>query len=477
MQAQNKLIETMKLLDEESILNRIYRVRVFLLILLVGMVVGCDINEPKTEAQESVFTFVHRFSHIFPQDVTVTADIGIWMFQNEEKNVDSIANWLGLYTNPETLEPINVLWIDFNAENQAEARANVEEFLISCNFPIRLFHSNGYSGLFGENTWIDQSPTGIRAYSDALAIEDNNHGRIFSAFLPPDGALRVYLTTGAFSREEGVSHHYISFNQARDALTQEDCNDNWQDLGVENDWGNIINNANYTTRDHTGVRVFALYDKCAGFPPLGETLTFRIVGTSLTFSVFSEEVTELVAGYEVYRLSRSDNPIDLGQYFACDPDEGDIAVATDWWELGNPSNNGRDFYEPPLSLPCIVYGATEGTKCEWVGTLGGRNESESAEVVGYETITVPYGTFENAMKVRDTAYGDDGDLLWDNYLWIDKNIRLLRAEDVDGGDAIELINYTPPSSNLGKKVGFTGLGIYRNLSINFLNKKTAHEDN
>ena len=49
------------------------------------------------------------------------------------------------------------------------------------------------------------------------------------------------------------------------------------------------------------------------------------------------------------------------------------------------------------------------------------------------------------MKVRDTTYDDEGYILWDDFVWIDKNLRILRTEDTEGGDAIELINYVPPS--------------------------------
>ena len=145
---------------------------------------------------------------------------------------------------------------------------------------------------------------------------------------------------------------------------------------------------------------------------------------------------------------------------ACDPDDGEMEVATDWWDIGNPNNHGRYFYEPPLSLPCIVYGAPVGTNCEWVGTFGGSNERQVAEIIGYEEITVPYGNFQT-MKIHDIAYGSSGNILWDDYDWVNSDLLLLKSEDVSGGDAIVLVSYTPPPNPFKKGV-FTGMTRTRN---------------
>ncbi len=432
------------------------------------------------------FKYSHIYTHTRPDGINATAEVGIWMFDREEIVIDAIADWLDRpYKDKILFEPINVLWIDYISERESEAIGRIEDFFENSTprFTPESGHSDGYFGVYGDVTrnpfpkidWKSQNPASSgRAWADNTTTSDNNHGRIFPAYhtVSSEGNL-VFFTTGAFSRETGLlaGHDYISFNEARNALT---VSGGWVSQRRE-DFGNIYPydpHLAFSTSElerHNGVRIFALYDydKCDGFPPLGEISTYRIASTSQTFSVHSEAVNETVAGYSVYRLTRSDSPPNLGEYYACDPEDGEIEIATDWWELGNPSNTGRHFYEPPLSLSEIFYNAEVGTQCEWVGTLGGTSKREIAEVIGYETISIPYGIFLDAMKIRDTRFGNGGNILWDNYVWVSEKSILLKSEELDGGNVLELINYTPPTNKLAKKRGFTGLGFYRNHSIKY----------
>ena len=66
------------------------------------------------------------------------------------------------------------------------------------------------------------------------------------------------------------------------------------------------------------------------------------------------------------------------------------------------------------------------------------------QVVGYEQVTVPFGTFTNTMKARITSYAD-GSIYLDDYYWIDSDIGVLKAEDITDESTLVLINYKPPS--------------------------------
>ena len=195
--------------------------------------------------------------------------------------------------------------------------------------------------------------------------------------------------------------------------------------------------------------IYLVERPCDDFPPpAGESWTYQVVGSVHTFTAVTEHVTEQVGGYTVYRLSGTDSPAGLGEYYACDEDHGEVEVATDWWELGNPDNHGRIFFQPPL-YGC-QYGDAVGTVIEWVGTFGGSYERDVSEVLAYETVTVPFGTFENAMKLRITMYDSDGIFDEPLYFWFDSSVGLVRGEEVDGGEVFVLTAYSTPT---GKSAG------------------------
>jgi hypothetical protein len=174
----------------------------------------------------------------------------------------------------------------------------------------------------------------------------------------------------------------------------------------------------------------------------GERWTYQVVGTSYTFTLVTEAVQEKVGGYSVYRLRDTQNPAGLGEYFALDPVHVEVEVATDWWDVNDPSTHGRYLWEPPV-FSC-QYGDTVGTSWEWVGTFGGSPESQVSEVLAYESITIPLGTFANAMKAKVTTYEDSVVANEPLYIWVDKNIGILRAEEVNTGSAIVLTGHSFP---------------------------------
>jgi V8-like Glu-specific endopeptidase len=178
-------------------------------------------------------------------------------------------------------------------------------------------------------------------------------------------------------------------------------------------------------------------------PPPGESWTYSLVGTPFTFTTQTEAVSEQVGGYEVYRLRNTDNPPGLGEYYACSEEHGEVEVATDWWNVADPSDNGRYFYVPPLYW-CLD-GNPVGTVCNWGGTFGGTPYEVETVVLSYESVSVPFGLFENTMKVMITEY-EDG-VLFDEpfYFWFDE-IGPVRAEGTLSGDVVELVSYSSPAA-------------------------------
>jgi hypothetical protein len=191
-------------------------------------------------------------------------------------------------------------------------------------------------------------------------------------------------------------------------------------------------------------------DLCDWFPPIGQSSTFQDVESSEQFTWLAEAVSELVAGRDVYRVHVVDEPPGLGAYEGCDSEKGPIGVATDVWDVDDPEYNWREYYDPPV-FACL-HGAPVGSSCEWVGivddewpvTSYGLQARTLVEVLAYETISVPLGTFTNTMKVRESSYDGDGNLYDGPYItWRDATVGLVRAEEVSTGSAIVLIAFTP----------------------------------
>lgn len=194
-------------------------------------------------------------------------------------------------------------------------------------------------------------------------------------------------------------------------------------------------------------------------PPPGESWTYRIVGTTFTFTNITEAVSEKIGGYVVYRIREINDPPGLGEYIGYDADHGEVEVATDSWDVNNPSNNKKLFWEPPL-FRCS-YGTPAGSSpCEWIGTFDGEFSRVVTEVMAYETVIVPAGTFENSMKVTSTEYDSTHIVDGPTILWVDKNIGIVKGQEVGSGSAIELISYTPSANKRAATSGVSS--IYRN---------------
>jgi hypothetical protein len=127
----------------------------------------------------------------------------------------------------------------------------------------------------------------------------------------------------------------------------------------------------------------------SGFPPpLGEIWTYRVIGTQYVFSLTTEPVNEKIGGYVVYRIRRTDTPPGLGDYIGYDAKYGEVWVATDSWDVNNPSNFNRQIFQKPIPTDLCPYGTKVGTirdNGQWVG----QDDREVVEVLAYEAITVP----------------------------------------------------------------------------------------
>lgn len=188
------------------------------------------------------------------QNDEVNFDLGIWMFNEKKADKKYISNWLNTrYLNRVLLEPINVLWLDFRAQNKAEAINNIVEFLKLNNFLIRKYSSTGYYGFFENNIWIPQYP---ETWSDKLDPRTiNNHGRVFSAHQIKSKLNNpVFISSAAFSIES-ETHAFISFDNA---LKQFNEVNKWRVFKNNFKVGNIIQTKIYSTSDHNGLKIFIL---------------------------------------------------------------------------------------------------------------------------------------------------------------------------------------------------------------------------
>jgi hypothetical protein len=144
----------------------------------------------------------------------------------------------------------------------------VAEFLTGCGLQRSRLHSYGYSAVYGDTVWLGQYPSS-KSWRDAGFPRDNNHGRVFPAWLlRDDSGATAYITVGAFSRESGILHRFLGFNSARDALCVQPP---WRELErthIGNEFpltnaGSAEANASghglpYSTGDHDGLRMFYL---------------------------------------------------------------------------------------------------------------------------------------------------------------------------------------------------------------------------
>ena len=192
----------------------------------------------------------HPFSHT-SGGLESSATVGIWMFSSPENatipalltenrtkpelKVQAIAEWLGVPLvlpggiEQDILEPINVMWIDYTAENHEEARGNVQDYLEQADFELEapgssLFpnHSYGYWGWYdgGMVTDMVRQWPATSTWVDALQPTENNHGRVFATVNVGTEENPAFYTLGAFSRESSrdEGHKFLSFDAAQQAV-------------------------------------------------------------------------------------------------------------------------------------------------------------------------------------------------------------------------------------------------------------------
>ena len=174
-----------------------------------------------------------------------------------------------------------------------------------------------------------------------------------------------------------------------------------------------------------------------------------------------------VNGYSVLRLINKQDSYGGGEYVADVPGIGWATVGVDAHDAMTGEYIGIEVYSTPEAMyGGIEYGAAVGTKVEWKGYIelpGDEPEyfdRDVWEVVGYEDVSVPYGNFKNAMKVRclnyyNASYGVELDKMtesdWElsescsEYDWIVPGIGLVQIADYDyygeeGPDPVELVS-------------------------------------
>jgi len=180
--------------------------------------------------------------------------IGKWMFDAQYEP----AHWLGeLHRGKHLREPINVVVVDAVAQSAREARNRLLRNFAAAGYLVREGHSTGYHGYI-DGVVYEQIPDGKeQAFSNEPSEMHNNHGRMFG----PHPYHGTWLFIGAFSRErmdllEKVKHCYVSFNQARDDLSQRlDTKTDYKINAFLNLDNAFIGDPVSTTGDHDGIAV------------------------------------------------------------------------------------------------------------------------------------------------------------------------------------------------------------------------------
>jgi hypothetical protein len=246
---------------------------------------GCDDSSPMMPSPtggDGPANFAYAYRHR-SASLSLDVTLGVWMHRATQFTREAIADWLNVpFANKELLEPINALWVDPIAGSEDAARDRVVDYVDACGFEPEghaLFgsvpkHSTGYSAVYGNGVWKPQYDIDEAWVEGFLGGDfENNHGRIFPAFLAASQSGQpVYVTSGAFSREGSLGtpvfagidcalnrencHPYKSFNTARDRLA---CGvAGWVAFGPV-DFGNrfpLSLMLSFSTGDHDGVLVF-----------------------------------------------------------------------------------------------------------------------------------------------------------------------------------------------------------------------------
>jgi len=197
---------------------------------------------------------------------------------------------------------------------------------------------------------------------------------------------------------------------------------------------------------------------------VGDQWTYRYDAFEFTTQIFSYK--EKVGGYKVVRLLNLQDAYGGGSYHVNVPGMGYCEIGTDVHNALTGSYKGIAVNSQPMPLiGGLEFGDPTGSVAEWTGyrlvdptDYIERYSKGVWQVLGYETVTVPYGTFSYAMKVLYKDYDAlnsgsgmpdaDGDWMLSEscsyYEWYVPSIGMIKSADYyeDGredGIPIELI--------------------------------------
>lgn len=180
--------------------------------------------------------------------------IGRWLLTGREVP----ANWLGQKFQGKMMrEPINVILVD---EVAATPDAAVQYLLESCEaigYLSRPGHSSDYRGQIGNVIYSQLPQEENHAFSNAMYIFPNNHGRIFG----PHFFAGYYYFSGALSREAinlfaEVRHVYASFEMAKqDFAARMQASGRYFVVGAIAMENVFLPSESMTTGDHDGTAV------------------------------------------------------------------------------------------------------------------------------------------------------------------------------------------------------------------------------
>ena len=180
--------------------------------------------------------------------------IGRWLLTGREVP----ANWLGQKFQGKMMrEPINLILVD---EVAATPDAAVQYLLESCEaigYLSRPGHSSDYRGQIGNVIYSQLPRQQNHAFSNAMYILPNNHGRIFG----PHFFAGYYYFSGALSREAinlfaEVRHVYASFEMAKqDFAARMQASGRYFVVGAIAMENVFLPSESMTTGDHDGTAV------------------------------------------------------------------------------------------------------------------------------------------------------------------------------------------------------------------------------
>ena len=180
--------------------------------------------------------------------------IGRWHLTGREVP----ANWLGQKFQGKMMrEPINVILVDEVAATPDAAVQYLRESCEAIGYLSRPGHSSDYRGQIGNVIYSQLPRQQNHAFSNAMYILPNNHGRIFG----PHFFAGYYYFSGALSREAinlfaEVRHVYASFEMAKqDFAARMQASGRYFVVGAIAMENVFLPSESMTTGDHDGTAV------------------------------------------------------------------------------------------------------------------------------------------------------------------------------------------------------------------------------